>query len=46
MFTYTMITVDATEAFGQIHHRMPAILDDEEAVRIWLDPKIPTTQVV
>ncbi|XP_043563550.1 abasic site processing protein HMCES [Chiloscyllium plagiosum] len=36
-YTYTVITVDASKAMDWIHDRMPAILDGEEAVRMWLD---------
>ncbi|GCC31484.1 hypothetical protein chiPu_0009942 [Chiloscyllium punctatum] len=37
LYTYTVITVDASKAMDWIHDRMPAILDGEEAVRMWLD---------
>ena len=32
LYSYTVITVDASEKFGAIHHRMPAILDCQEAI--------------
>uniref|UniRef100_UPI00398EADB1 abasic site processing protein HMCES n=1 Tax=Pristiophorus japonicus TaxID=55135 RepID=UPI00398EADB1 len=37
LYTYTVITVDASKAMDCIHDRMPAILDGEDAVRMWLD---------
>jgi putative SOS response-associated peptidase YedK len=46
LFTYTIITVNATESFAGIHDRMPAVLEDKEAIDQWLDPSIPTSQVV
>ena len=46
LFTYTVITVDAHPDFNHIHHRMPAILDGDEAIRMWLDPSLSTHEVV
>ncbi|XP_020035133.1 abasic site processing protein HMCES isoform X2 [Castor canadensis] len=37
LYSYTIITVDSCKALRDIHHRMPAILDGEEAVSKWLD---------
>ncbi|XP_057562406.1 abasic site processing protein HMCES isoform X3 [Hippopotamus amphibius kiboko] len=37
LYSYTVITVDACRGLNNIHHRMPAILDGEEAVSKWLD---------
>ncbi|XP_061582954.1 abasic site processing protein HMCES isoform X2 [Cololabis saira] len=37
LYTYTVITVDASPNLKSIHHRMPAILDGEKEVRMWLD---------
>ncbi|XP_076845365.1 abasic site processing protein HMCES isoform X2 [Brachyhypopomus gauderio] len=37
LYTYTVITVDASENIQNIHDRMPAILEGEEEVRRWLD---------
>uniref|UniRef100_A0A4W5PJZ5 Abasic site processing protein HMCES n=1 Tax=Hucho hucho TaxID=62062 RepID=A0A4W5PJZ5_9TELE len=37
LYTYTVITVDASPNLQGIHDRMPAILDGEEEVRRWLD---------
>ncbi|XP_064649523.1 abasic site processing protein HMCES-like [Lineus longissimus] len=36
-YTYSVITVDASDAMSYIHHRMPAILNTDEEVRQWLD---------
>ncbi|XP_039338175.1 abasic site processing protein HMCES [Mauremys reevesii] len=37
LYTYTIITVDASKGLSDIHNRMPAILDGDEAIRKWLD---------
>lgn len=37
LYTYTVITVNASPNLESIHNRMPAILDGEEEVRKWLD---------
>src|SRR5262249_8193437 len=39
--TYTIITTDANEMLQKVHHRMPAVLD-EQSWHIWLDS--PTDQ--
>ncbi|XP_028302273.1 abasic site processing protein HMCES [Gouania willdenowi] len=37
LYTYSVITVDASPNLQSIHNRMPAVLDGEEEVRQWLD---------
>ncbi|XP_060766561.1 abasic site processing protein HMCES [Neoarius graeffei] len=37
LYTYTVITVNASPNLQSIHDRMPAILEGEEEVRRWLD---------
>ncbi|XP_016052827.1 PREDICTED: embryonic stem cell-specific 5-hydroxymethylcytosine-binding protein [Miniopterus natalensis] len=37
LYSYSIITVDSCKGLNDIHHRMPAILDGEEAVSKWLD---------
>ncbi|XP_074522486.1 abasic site processing protein HMCES [Halichoeres trimaculatus] len=37
LYSYSVITVDASPNLQRIHHRMPAILNGEEEVRKWLD---------
>ncbi|XP_037658925.1 abasic site processing protein HMCES [Choloepus didactylus] len=37
LYSYTIITVDSCRGLLDIHHRMPAVLDGEEAVSKWLD---------
>ncbi|KAG3295198.1 5-hydroxymethylcytosine (hmC) binding, ES cell-specific [Ictidomys tridecemlineatus] len=37
LYSYTIITVDSCKSLTDIHPRMPAILDGEEAVSKWLD---------
>ncbi|NXJ66178.1 HMCES protein, partial [Rostratula benghalensis] len=52
LYTYTIITVDASKDVSFIHHRqvragMPAILDGDEAIRKWLDfAEVPTQEAV
>ncbi|KAM9758583.1 abasic site processing protein HMCES [Menidia menidia] len=37
LYSYSVITVDASPNLQSIHNRMPAILDGEEEVKKWLD---------
>ncbi|KAJ1069290.1 hypothetical protein K5549_014240 [Capra hircus] len=37
LYSYSIITVDSCRVMSDIHNRMPAILDGEEAVSKWLD---------
>lgn len=37
LYSYSIITIAAASSLSWIHHRMPVILDGEEAVRNWLD---------
>lgn len=37
LYSYTIITVDSCQGLNDIHSRMPAILDGDEAVSKWLD---------
>ncbi|KAM8868040.1 abasic site processing protein HMCES [Synchiropus picturatus] len=37
LYTYSVITVNASPKLQSIHDRMPAILDGEEEIRQWLD---------
>ncbi|XP_055413844.1 abasic site processing protein HMCES [Bubalus kerabau] len=37
LYSYSIITVDSCKVMNDIHNRMPAILDGEEAVSKWLD---------
>ncbi|XP_003385948.1 PREDICTED: embryonic stem cell-specific 5-hydroxymethylcytosine-binding protein-like [Amphimedon queenslandica] len=46
LYTYTVITVDATPSFNDIHDRLPAVLEDDTAISMWLDTSIPTSQAV
>ncbi|XP_038596520.1 abasic site processing protein HMCES [Tachyglossus aculeatus] len=47
LYTYTIITVNACKGLNSIHHRMPAILDGEEAVSKWLDfGEVPTQEAL
>ncbi|NXR46509.1 HMCES protein, partial [Hippolais icterina] len=57
LYTYTIITVDASKDVSFIHHRqvrpgkgvagMPAILDGDEAIGKWLDfAEVPTQEAV
>ncbi|XP_065543598.1 abasic site processing protein HMCES isoform X2 [Lathamus discolor] len=47
LYTYTIITVDASKDLSFIHHRMPAILDGDDAITQWLDfAEVPTQEAV
>uniref|UniRef100_A0ACB8EHN7 Uncharacterized protein n=1 Tax=Sphaerodactylus townsendi TaxID=933632 RepID=A0ACB8EHN7_9SAUR len=47
LYSYTIITVEASKSVSSIHHRMPAILDGDEAVEKWLDSaEIPTQEAL
>lgn len=47
LYSYTIITVDSCTSLHDIHHRMPAILDGEEAVTRWLDfGDVPTQEAL
>ncbi|XP_063094033.1 abasic site processing protein HMCES-like isoform X2 [Cavia porcellus] len=47
LYSYTIITMDSCKSLHDIHHRMPAILDGEEAVSRWLDfGDIPTQEAL
>eukprot|EP00062_Callorhinchus_milii_P006144 gi/632946363/ref/XP_007888521.1/ PREDICTED: embryonic stem cell-specific 5-hydroxymethylcytosine-binding protein [Callorhinchus milii] len=47
LYTYTVITVDASKAMDCVHDRMPAILDGDDAVRKWLDyGEVPVKEAV
>ncbi|XP_071820961.1 abasic site processing protein HMCES-like [Apostichopus japonicus] len=37
LYSYSVITIEADPSVSWIHHRMPVMLDGEEAVRDWLD---------
>ncbi|XP_051010827.1 abasic site processing protein HMCES [Acomys russatus] len=37
LYSYSVITVESCRGLSDIHNRMPAILDGEEAVSKWLD---------
>nr|XP_016847126.1 PREDICTED: embryonic stem cell-specific 5-hydroxymethylcytosine-binding protein [Anolis carolinensis] len=37
LYSYTVITVDASKTVSSIHNRMPAILDGDDAISKWLD---------
>ncbi|XP_042310006.1 abasic site processing protein HMCES isoform X2 [Sceloporus undulatus] len=47
LYSYTIITVNASNAVSAIHNRMPAILDGDDAVRKWLDfAEIPSQEAL
>ena len=37
VYSFSVITVDASSEFSSIHHRMPAILASDHEVDLWLD---------
>ena len=46
LYTYTIITVEAHDGLAHIHHRMPAILDGDEAIKTWLDPDLASEEAI
>ncbi|XP_062977418.1 abasic site processing protein HMCES [Elgaria multicarinata webbii] len=47
LYSFTIITVDASKGVSSIHHRMPAILDGDEAVGKWIDfGEVPTQEAL
>ncbi|XP_028574994.2 abasic site processing protein HMCES [Podarcis muralis] len=47
LYSYTIITVNASKDLSSIHHRMPAVLDGDEAIRKWLDfAEVPTQEAI
>ncbi|XP_004476001.2 abasic site processing protein HMCES [Dasypus novemcinctus] len=44
LYSFTIITVDSCKGLNDIHHRMPAVLDGEEAVSRWLNFSEVSTQ--
>jgi len=44
--TYTIITVDSGKKLSWLHDRQPAILDNEDKLRLWLDPSISFDEAV
>ena len=43
VYSYTILTTDSCEKLEWLHDRMPVILKDEEAQRLWLDTTEPST---
>ncbi|KAJ0172248.1 hypothetical protein K1T71_012221 [Dendrolimus kikuchii] len=37
IYSYSVITMDSSNTFDWLHHRMPAILDTQEQIEAWLD---------
>ncbi|XP_045504157.1 abasic site processing protein HMCES isoform X3 [Colias croceus] len=37
IYSYSVITMESNETFSWLHHRMPAILDNDEQIEAWLD---------
>lgn len=38
LYSYSIITVAASDPLKWLHHRMPAILESDEEIQRWLDP--------
>ncbi len=45
LFTFTIVTTEASRAISRIHGRMPAILEGDARAR-WLDPNVPGEEAV
>lgn len=47
LYSYAVVTLDASPTVSWIHDRMPAILDGEEAINSWLDfGKVPADEAM
>lgn len=46
LFTCTILTTDANSLVAPIHDRMPVILADDQAWNAWVDPDIPSEDLV
>ncbi|TPX69992.1 hypothetical protein SpCBS45565_g02018 [Spizellomyces sp. 'palustris'] len=46
VWSYTVITTNASKALSFLHERMPVILKSEEEIDMWLDPKLRFTEEV
>ncbi|XP_023932919.1 embryonic stem cell-specific 5-hydroxymethylcytosine-binding protein-like [Lingula anatina] len=47
LYTYSVITVEASSSLSWLHHRMPAILETDEDVKQWLDfGEVPLKEAV
>ncbi|KND02169.1 uncharacterized protein SPPG_02661 [Spizellomyces punctatus DAOM BR117] len=46
VWSYTIITTNASKALSFLHERMPVILKSEEEIDMWLDPKLRFTEEV
>lgn len=42
--SFTIITTDANDAVKDLHHRMPAIINDPRDFSVWLDPEMEDMQ--
>ena len=40
IMSFTVLTMESSDSFSWLHHRVPAILNTEEEVQKWLDPNI------
>lgn len=46
VYTYTIITIEASKTLEWMHDRMPALLDGDDAVDKWLDSEnVPLDEV-
>ena len=47
VYSFTVITVDASDDFSWLHHRMPALLVNDEEISSWLDSEnVPLDQAL
>ncbi|XP_035213172.1 abasic site processing protein HMCES-like isoform X5 [Stegodyphus dumicola] len=47
MYSYSVITMDASKTVSFVHSRMPAILESDDEVAMWLDSsRVPTKKAL
>ncbi|CAI6347651.1 unnamed protein product [Macrosiphum euphorbiae] len=39
VYSYSVITMESSKTFSQLHHRIPAVLDNEQLIEDWLDTR-------
>lgn len=39
VFSYSVVTMESSKTFSQLHHRLPAVLENEQMTEDWLDSR-------
>ncbi|CAH2095306.1 unnamed protein product [Euphydryas editha] len=45
IYSYSVITMESNDTLNWLHHRMPAILDNQEQIDAWLDIESVNTEI-